>query len=147
MFEGGASWYPSERSLLVMLPAEPDAAPALNTTTRTSPRALGLSALAVVAGWDDSGAGADVGAVAWLVAAGVSPFPAGPLSITWRSTMPRTTARPTSPAPRTAELTPEPPRPPIPLPVGTVMLTANPGPRGDLQCGHAAAGYALAARA
>src|SRR5205807_3525817 len=57
---GGASWYPSERSLLVMLPAAPDAAPALKTRTRTSARGLALPAL-VVAGWDDAGALADVG--------------------------------------------------------------------------------------
>src|SRR5829696_3294228 len=133
-----------------MLPAEPDAAPALKTTTRTSARGLTLPPPAVVAGCDDSGAAADVGVVgAGLVPAGVAPFPAGLLSITWRSTMPRTTARPTSPAPRTAELTPDPPRPRIPPvpPVGVAMLTANPGRRDDPRCGRDGGGCAIAARA
>src|SRR5215211_8108727 len=136
-----------------MLPAAPDAAPALNTRTRTSARGLTFAPLAVVAGWDDPGAAADVGAgvvvgvgvVAEFVPAGVEPLPAGPLSITWRSTMPRTTARPTSPAPRTAELTPGPPRPPIP-PVGVAMLTANPGRRDDPRCGRDGGGCEIAAR-
>ena len=114
-----------------MLPAAPDAAPALKTRTRTSARGLALPALAVVAGWDDAGAAADVGVgtvvgvVAWLVRAEVAPFPAGPLSITCRSTMPSTTARPTSPAPRTAELTPDPPRPLMPPPAGEAIVTGT----------------------
>src|SRR5947207_2267882 len=136
-----------------MLPAAPDAAPALNTRTRTSARGLAFPLLAVVAGCDDAGAAADVGVgavvgvVGWLVRAGVAPFPAGPLSITCRSTMPSTTASPTSPAPRTAELTPDPPRPPMPLPVGVAMLTAIPDPLDDPPYGPAGAGCARAAHA
>src|SRR5215211_6495739 len=64
-----------------MLPAAPDAAPALNTRTRTSARGLTFAPLAVVAGWDDPGAAADVGAgvvvgvgdVAEFVPAGAAP--------------------------------------------------------------------------
>src|SRR5690349_4052202 len=133
-----------------MLPAAPDAAPALKTRTRTSPRGLAVPALAVVAGWDDAGAAADVGVgvvVAWLLWAAVAPFPVGPLSITCRSTIPSTTARPTSPAPRPAELTPDPPRPPMPPPAGEAIVTATPGRRVDLPCGHAVVDSARAARA
>jgi hypothetical protein len=105
----------------------------------------------VVEGWDVPGAAADVGVgvvvgVA-LVPAGVEPLPAGPLSTTWRSTMPRTTASPTRPAPRTAELTPDPRRPPIPLPEGVAMVTAIPDPRDDLPYGLVGVGCARAARA
>src|SRR5215467_15668055 len=143
-----------------MLPAAPEAEPALKTTTRTSLRALTAPPLAVVAGCEEAGAAADegVGVVALLVAAGVAPLPAGPLSITCRSTMPRITARPTSPAPRTAEFTPEPSRPPprpptplpgspTPLPVGVIVVTATRDPRGGLRCERAGAGSERAGRA
>src|SRR5262249_57662373 len=104
-FAGVVGWYPRLRSLFVILPAAPDAEPALKTITRTSLRALALPALAVVVGGSvEAGAAADdgvgvVGVVPALLAAGVAPFPAGPLSTPCRSTIPRLTSRPTRPAP------------------------------------------------
>src|SRR5262249_57538025 len=46
VFAGVVSWYPRLRSLFVILPAAPDAEPALKTITRTSLRALAVPALA-----------------------------------------------------------------------------------------------------
>src|SRR6266511_268575 len=133
-----------------MLAAAPDAAPALNTTTRTSPRAFAPPPLAVVVGVDVAAPPPDCGVVAGVVLL-VLPddddplvSPDGPLSITCRSTMPRMTARPTSPAPRIAEFTAGPsrerPRPAKPV-------TVSPGRRVDPRCAPAGAGCGFAARA
>src|SRR6266511_2920696 len=132
-----------------MLAAAPDAAPALNTTTRTSPRAFAPPPLAVVVGVDVAVPPPDCGVVAGvvlLVLPDDDPLvsPDGPLSITCRSTMPRMTARPTSPAPRIAEFTAGPsrerPRPAKPV-------TVSPGRRVDPRCAPAGAGCGFAARA
>src|ERR671919_183519 len=111
-----------------MLPAAPDACPALYTITRTSPRGLTSGPAWVVPGTDVP---VTPGVV---VAVGRSdadvPPPDGPLSITCSNTMPRTTARPISPAPRMAELTlppsrtPPPPPPPTPPPTD-IAVTAT----------------------
>ena len=76
------------------VPVDPDDA------RRRCPALRGIRAAALTGAAADVGVGVDVGVVAWFVPAGAEPLPAGPLSITWRSTMPRMTARPTRPAPR-----------------------------------------------
>src|SRR6266508_726097 len=86
-----------------MLAAAPAAAPALNTRTRTSPRAFAPPPLAVVEGVDVAAPPPDCGVVAGVVLL-VLPddpllplvSPDGPLSITCSRTMPRRSEEHTS---------------------------------------------------